>query len=449
MTFCKFPADFLFGAATAAYQIEGAWNEDGKGASIWDVHCHQPGMAENGDVACDHYHRYRQDVQLMKELGLDAYRFSISWSRIFPEGTGRVEPRGVDFYSRLVDELLAAGIRPFVTLHHFDLPQPLWEKNRGWMNRDTCFHFAEFAALMFDRLGDRVHDWITHNEPRVYISGYAGTGSPPALGGGFRAGMIAEHHLLYSHALAVKALRASGKPGQIGITLSMGNAHPISSRAEDVKAAQRAVLHDVYWNLDAMYKGRYPSELTNRPEVAALLPGGWEEDCREIAGAGSDFIGINHYRINWAEFDPESPFGFRFIYDQDRVPVKTVNGLGWPIVPEGMFETLSLVARRYPGVPLYITENGYADNIPAANAPQIGDPPRIAFLAQYLENVHRALSEGANLKGYFVWSLLDNFEWGSFDPRFGIVAVDYRTQQRTPKNSARWYAELCRTKRLP
>jgi beta-glucosidase len=444
----QFPHGFLFGAATAAYQIEGAWNEDGKGESIWDAYCHRPGSKENGDAACDQYHRYREDVALIKEMGLNAYRFSISWPRILPDGKGKIEQRGIDFYSKLVDELLAAGIRPFATLFHWDMPQALWLQHQGWMSKDVCQHFADYSAIVFKHLGDRVHDWITHNEPRVHISGYVVRNSAPGLGGGVRAGVVAEHHILYSHALAVQAFRASGRTGQIGITLSTGNAHPITPSEDDRRAAHQAVLHDVYWNLDVLYKGSYPAELTGLRAVAAIMPRGYEQDASTIHAASADFIGINHYRINWAEHNAESPFGFRFIYDEKRVPVKETTGQHWPVVPEGMYETLMLVGRRYPGVPLYITENGYADDLPASADPIVRDPQRISFLRRYLANAHRAMGEGVNLKGYFVWSLLDNFEWGSFNPRFGLIAVDYRNQKRTLKDSAKWYAGVAASRML-
>lgn len=442
MTSRRFPPGFLLGAATAAYQIEGAWDADGKGESIWDRFLHDPARTakvENGDTACDSYHRFAEDIGLMKEIGLNAYRFSISWPRVMPSGKGRVEQRGIDYYARLTDGLLAAGIEPFATLFHWDMPAALWDSHKGWMSRDVARYFGDYAALMYERLGDRVTHWITHNEPRVHVSGYAGTGSAPGYGKGPEASVVAEHNILVSHALAVQAFRASGKQGAVGITLSMGNARPLGDTAADGQAAMRAVEHDVYWNLDAIYRGSYPS-LARQGQVNALLPRGWETDCAFAREQGSDFIGVNHYRINWAEHDASSPFGYRFVYDRKRVPCEETTGIGWPVVPEGMYETLKLVGERYPGVPIYVTENGYADSIPASQAPRVHDPERISFLERYMGSALRAAEEGVPLKGYFVWSLLDNLEWGHYDPRFGLIAVDFRTPalERTLKDSAQW-----------
>ena len=440
----RFPADFLFGAATSSYQIEGAWNEDGKGASIWDVHGHRPlddgRPRPNGDVACDHYHRYREDVALMKEVGLKAYRFSIAWPRIVPEGQGRVETRGLDFYARLVDALLAAGIQPVPTLFHWDMPAALYSRHQGWMNREVGRYFAEYAHLCFKHLGDRVSTWITHNEPRVHVNcGYAGK-EPPGHNGGIPAAIQAEHNMLLAHAQAVQAFRQGGFPGQIGITLSSGPAYPLTSGPADAEAARKAVEYDVYWNLDVIYRGRYPA-LADEPEVAALFAPGREQDCAFIHAHPSDFIGINHYRANFAEAKPDHPLGFDLVFDA-RVPVSERTGLDWWILPEGMHEILQMMSKRYPGIPLYVTENGCAERLPYDQPPRIHDPERISFLQRYLAQAHRAMAEGANLKGYFVWSLLDNFEWGSYEPRFGLIGVDFKTQARTLKDSARWLKEV-------
>jgi beta-glucosidase len=437
----SFAKDFMWGAATAAYQIEGAWDADGKGESIWDRHCHRPGATESGDMACDHYRRYLEDVGMMAKMGLKAYRFSLSWPRVLPTGTGAVEQRGIDFYKRLADALLERDITPFVTLFHWDLPVTLWDKYQGFMSRETSKRFADYADIVFRALGDRVTNWITHNEPRVHVSGYASSGGCPGLGGGQKAATVAEHHILLSHALAVQAFRDGGYKGQIGITLSMGDVDPLSGSNADQQAAADAIDHDVYWNLEAIYHGMYPRSLCDRPEVSALLPEGWKEDCATIHGAASDFIGVNHYRINWAESDSASPFGYRFVYDK-RVPAREVTGLGWPVVPEGMYRTLMLLKKRYGETPIYVTENGYADSIPASEPPKPNDPERISFLERYMGQAKRAVSEGVNLKGYFVWSLLDNFEWGHYDPRFGLIAVDYATQTRILKDSAKWYRDV-------
>ncbi len=440
----RFPDDFLFGASTSSYQIEGAWNEDGKGPSIWDVRGHRPlanGQPRpNGDVACDHYHRYRGDIALMKEIGLNAYRFSIAWPRIVPTGKGRVEMRGMDFYSRLVDELLAAGIQPVPTLFHWDMPAPLYDQYQGWMSKEVGHHFTDFAELCFRHLGDRVSTWITHNEPRVHVyCGYLGT-EPPGYNGGVPAAIKAEHNMLVAHAQAVQAFRQTGIKGQIGITLSVGPAYPLTGSPADAEAARKAVEYDVYWNLDAIYRGRYPA-LADEPKIAVLFAPDRDEDCAFIHTHPSDFIGINHYRANFAEAKPDHPMGFDLVFDS-RVQAEERTGLGWWVMPEGIYEVIGLLAKRYPGIPLYVTENGCAEKVPHDQPPRTDDPERISFLQRYMMNAHRALKEGANLKGYFVWSLLDNFEWGSYEPRFGLIGVDFKTQERTLKSSAWWLKEV-------
>lgn len=432
----RFPEHFLWGAATSAYQIEGAWNEDGKGVSENDEKFHRPEYRENGDVACDHYHRYREDVELMRRIGLTAYRFSLNWSRIIPEGFGRVEQRGIDFYSRLVDALLEAGIRPFATLYHGDMPIALMRRHQGWLSTETCKYYGDYAAVMFKALGDRVRDWMTINEPRNVAQEYR------EIGDGAAGVVVAEHRMLQAHALAVQAFRSSGRLGQIGTAISTGVAYPLTTSAADETAARMAVLHDMYWNLDVLYKGSYPDELLASESMRSALPDGFEADCAVIHAAGSDFIGFNHYRANWAE-RADTPMGYRFVWDR-AVPVKELTGNGWPIVPDGMYHTIRMLAERYPGVALYITENGYADSYPVSEPPMLEDAARVSFMERYLTNVHRAIAEGADVRGYFYWSLLDNYEWGSFDPHFGLVNVDLPMQKRTMKQSASWYAATIR-----
>ncbi|MBD3239698.1 MAG: beta-glucosidase [Chitinivibrionales bacterium] len=451
MATVTFPDNFVFGCATAAYQIEGAWDADGKGPSIWDTFAHTPGKIKHGhsgDIACDHYHRYAEDVALMKEIGLGAYRFSVSWPRIVPDGVGKVNQAGIDFYSRLVDELLAAGIQPFPTLFHWDMPQNLFDRYRGWLGRDTAYRFADYAETMFRALGDRVHHWITHNEPKnVHISsGYVGANGPPEVGGGFEAGLAANHIIMLAHGLAVQAFRSSDCDGEIGITLAMGAARPLSDSKEDAEATERAVEWDVFWNLELLFNGRY-SDLTERPQVKALMPQFDKHDL-EVIATPMDFLGINHYRANWAENDPEHPLGYHFIWGK-REPCDERTGIGWPVTPWSMYETLTMVSARFPDVKLYITENGYADSVPPGEPPKVSDPERIAFLRRYIASAAKAMAEGVNLVGYFVWSLLDNLEWSSgFEPRFGIIAVDFDTQERTLKDSAKWYRELLRARRI-
>lgn len=438
----KFDQNFIFGASTAAYQIEGAWDEDGKGVSIWDHFAHLPGTMRHGhtgDVACDHYHRYREDVALMKELGLDSYRFSISWPRIFPQGKGPANRKGVDFYARLVDTLLDAGISPFITLFHWDMPQALWDDCRGWLGRDSVGYFTEFAHTMFRALGDRVEHWITHNEPKnVHIhAGYVHGNCPPQHKGGFRDGLLANHHMMLAHGKAVRAFRDEGCAGEIGITLAMGHARPLTDAEEDVAATHRAIEYDVFWNPDLLLTGRY-STLADAPHVRPFLPRSEPGDFETIA-TPMDFLGINHYRGNWIRHDDAPPFRFAFAGD-DEIPIQERSGIGWPVTPESMYDTLTLVSRRYPRLKLYVTENGYADATKPGEQRKLDDCERIRFMQRYIANVHRAKAEGVNVAGYFAWSLMDNLEWGAgFEPRFGLISVDFDTLKREPKASAKWY----------
>ncbi len=438
-----FPPGFCFGAATAATQIEGAWNEDGKGLSIWDRWAHASPKRDKPDVACDHYHRYGQDVELMRQIGLNAYRFSISWPRIFPEGTGQVEPRGLDFYSRLVDALLEAGITPFVTLFHWDLPEALWQRQQGWMSRDTAQAFADYAATVFDALGDRVHHWITHNEPKnVHVhSGYRDGSSAPGLKGGHRAALTASHHMLLGHGLAVQAFRQSGRSGQIGITEAAGFPHPRSDDPRDAQAADYALQYDCFWHVDAICRGHYP-EMVNEDFMYPFMPENFEADYPAIASP-VDFLGINYYRDNWFSYDEAQPVHYRF-NDPPEIPRTPYGNL---ITPEGTWRLLRAFQERVPGMPLYITENGYAgtDATERVNADgHVADEDRTQFIASYLAQAARAIRDGVNLRGWFVWSLLDNYEWGTYKPRFGLIHVDYETQQRTVKDSAWWFGQVAR-----
>jgi beta-glucosidase len=444
MTQYTFPTEFVFGAATAAHQIEGAWAEDGKGASIWDAWAHAGHTKATADVACDHYHRWREDVAMMKRMGLRAYRFSIAWPRVFPEGTGRIERRGLDFYSRLVDELLAAGIQPFVTLFHWDMPQALWERHRGWLSRNVASYFADYAAECFRVLGDRVQHWITHNEPKnIHVhTGYRDGSSAPGHKGGQRDCLLAAHNMLLGHGLAVQAYRASGHGGRIGITEAAGLPHPHSSDLKDALAAGYALEYDCFWHVDAICKGRYP-ELVNAAFIRPLMPANFEADYPVIS-TPIDFLGINYYRDNWFSYDESAPVRFRF-NDPPQIPRTPWGNL---ITPEGTHGLLMAFHQRVPNMDLYITENGFAgtDQTEAVGADgRVADADRTRFLEQYLSHAARAVREGARLKGYFVWSLMDNYEWGTYEPRFGLVYVDYKTQRRYLKDSATWYRQLIRS----
>lgn len=448
------PAGFRWGVATAAYQIEGAAAEDGRTPSIWDTYAHTPGRVaggDTGDVACDHYHRMPQDVALIRDLGLDTYRFSVSWPRVQPGGTGGLNPKGIDFYERLVDELLAAGIDPWVTLYHWDLPQAL-EDAGGWPHRDTAYRFADYADLVFGRLGDRVDNWTTLNEPWCSaMLGYAYGDQAPGHRD-FPAGIRAVHHLLLGHGLATDRMRAAAQLAdrevRLGITLNLGTAHPATDTAADRDAARRADGLNARLYLDPLLRGQYPADviedLDRRGAVLPVEPGDLE-----VISAPIDVLGVNYYTgwlfshvdENGSTVDPDG-----VVVTREVGRGRPVTAMGWEIVPECFTELLVRLAREYPGVPLVITENGAAFPDRQADDGSVPDPDRIAYLAAHIAAVQEAVAQGADVRGYFVWSLLDNFEWSyGYDKRFGIVRVNYETQERTLKDSAIWLREQIRT----
>ncbi|HEV8578325.1 MAG TPA: GH1 family beta-glucosidase [Thermoanaerobaculia bacterium] len=438
----SFPAGFLWGAATSAYQIEGSPLAEGAGPSIWHRFSHTPGCVrdgDTGDVACDHYNRFREDVALMRELGLGAYRFSIAWGRVLPEGTGRVNQRGLDFYRRLVDALREAGIAPVATLYHWDLPAALDDRG-GWTNRDVADWFAEYAAVCYQALDDRVELWATLNEPWVvtdggYLTGVLAPGRRSAF-----AAALAGHNLLRAHAAAVAAYRAMGRQ-RIGVVVNLEPKHPASDRPDDHAAAARA---DAYMNrhyLDPLLLGRYPEEL------AGIYGEAWREDFDREAESLSvpiDWLGINYYSRNVVRHQPDAwPLGAARVRQARAIHTET----DWEVYPAGLEETLLRVARRYRPLPLYVTENGAAFYDPPSPVDgRVDDPLRIAYLRDHLRAIGRAIAAGADVRGYFAWSLLDNLEWShGFSKRFGIVHVDFATLQRTVKASGRWYSEVART----
>lgn len=438
----RFPDSFLWGAATAAYQIEGSPLADGAGPSIWHRFSHTPGRVANGDtgdVACDHYNRYREDVALMRELGLTAYRFSISWSRVFPEGTGTVNQRGLDFYRRLVDELVAAGIRPMATLYHWDLPAALDDRG-GWLNRDVASWFADYADTMYRALDHGVPMWATLNEPWVVTDGgYLHGPLAPGHRNLFEAPR-ATHNLLRSHAKAVAAYRATGRH-QIGMVVNLEPKYPESDSAADREACVRA---DAYMNrqyLDPIFLGRYPRELIDGfGEAWPDIP---SSDFDELT-APTDFLGINYYKRGITRHDDAVIVERALRVDNPRA---TVTDVGWEVYSTGLTDILTWVRDTYGNRPIYITENGAAFyDPPQAFHGRVEDPLRVDYLREHIGAVHDAMQKGVDVRGYFVWSLLDNFEWAlGYAKRFGIVHVDYATQKRTPKASARFYAEVIRT----
>ncbi|CAN5647975.1 GH1 family beta-glucosidase [soil metagenome] len=441
----RLPAGFRFGASTASYQIEGAVEEDGRGPSVWDTFCARPGTVVDGSsgaVACDHYHRYPEDVALMRGLGLDAYRLSVSWSRVQPDGSGRINGAGLAFYDRLVDELLAAGVQPMVTLFHWDLPQVLQDKG-GWLQRDTVERFAEYATLVGLRLGDRVEHWCPVNEPNIVtMLGHALGTHAPGQQLMFDALPVA-HHLNIAHGRAVAALRATGARS-VGTANNHAPVWPASDSAADVAAAG---LYDVLMNKlfsDPMLLGRYPEGF------AELMPGPVEDDLAVIS-APLDFYGVNYYSPARVA-DPSSPVPAASGLALENAPFKLVDVEGyprtafdWPVVPAGLTELLTSLRATYADKlpPILITESGCAyDDVVTADG-TVPDPDRIAYLDAHLRAIGQAIEEGVDVRGYYTWSLLDNFEWAEgYTKRFGLVHVDFDTQQRTPKDSYAWYRDV-------
>lgn len=442
----RFPDGFLWGAATASYQIEGSPLADGAGPSIWHRFAHTPGTiraGETGDVACDHYRRWREDVGLMRELGLKAYRFSMAWPRVLPDGRGKVNEPGLSFYDRLVDALLDAGIVPFVTLYHWDLPGALQDEG-GWANRDVVGWFADYADLVFGRLGDRVRHFITLNEPLVVADAghIAGVHAP-----GMRdlcAGMRAVHHLLLAHARAVQAFRASrAGDGEIGITLNLWPSHPASASPEDGAAAERSSAYNNRLFLDPIFRGCYPEVIVPRLlealGSAEAWPGMQPGDLRQIQKP-VDFLGINYYSRSVVQAAPGEGL-------LDSRPVRQAaphTEMDWEVYPEGLYEILAWIRRTYGDTPVYVTESGAAyPDVVEPGSGMVNDDDRLAYLRDHFIQAHRAIQDGVDLRGYFVWSLLDNFEWAhGYSKRFGIVHVDFGTQRRTIKKSGRWYREV-------
>jgi beta-glucosidase len=437
-----FPPHFLWGAATAAYQVEGSPLADGAGPSIWHRFSHTPGLVANGDtgdVACDHYHRYDADIALMRDLGLNAYRFSVSWSRVLPEGKGRVNEKGLDFYRRLVDALRKAGIQPLITLFHWDLPAALDDRG-GWLNRNVSLWFAEYANVMFRALDDRQPLWATLNEPWVVTDGgYLHGPLAPGHRNWFET-PIAAHNLLRAHGAAVSAYRAVGK-SQIGIVVNLEPKHPASESDEDRKAVIRA---DAYMNrqyLDPIFFGAYPAEL---PE---LFGEAWPEiDERDFAEIRQpiDFIGVNYYKRGLTRNDPNKMVERASLVHNPRAVYTETD---WEVFPDGLTETLAWVHQRFGNLPLYITENGAAFYDPPTADGEVEDPLRVDYLRTHIRAAREAMRQGVDLRGYFVWSLLDNFEWAlGYSKRFGIIHVDFETQKRTLKTSAKFYKEVIRTR---
>lgn len=453
MSKMDFPQDFVWGAATSAYQIEGAWNEDGKGASIWDRYSHTPGnvhAGDTGDVACDHYHRWSEDIDLMKEIGLRAYRFSTAWTRILPEGRGRVNQPGLDFYSRLVDGLLEAGIQPYVALYHWDLPQVLQDQG-GWPVRATAEAFAEYVDAVSRRLGDRVKHWVTFNEPTCSsLLGYqAGIHAPGVCD--WTQALGAAHHLLLAHGLGMQVVRANVPQAEAGMVIDPIPAEPATGTPADYALYRWFDGYHNRWFLDPLFGRQYPADILEEHvrrghlvslEPDFLLPGDYDTIAEPM-----DFLGLNYYRravMDAAEADRGG------VEEPTEDPDADHTEMGWEIYPQGLFELIMNVYTEYRPPKILITENGASFSDGPGPDGRVHDERRIQYLHGHIAAVQRAILNGAPVTGYFVWSLLDNFEWSrGFSQRFGIIYVDFDTQLRLPKDSAVWYSHVIEENRLP
>lgn len=444
----NFPSNFQWGAATSAYQVEGAWKQDGKGESIWDRFSHTPGKIiknENGDTACDHYSLWQTDIQLMKELGLQAYRFSTAWTRIFPTGRGSINQAGLDFYSRLVDGLLDAGIEPIVCLYHWDLPQALQDQG-GWPLRETALAYGDYANTVTRHLGDRVKQWITHNEPTCagllgYQTGFHAPGYTD-----WKLTLPAIHHLLLSHGFGVQAVRANVTGGQVGMVMDPIPYQPASYRPEDVAATRWEDGYHNRWYLDPLFGRGYPADILSEHIQMGNLPHNGlnyiKQGDYELIAIPTDFLGINYYRRGVVQVGENGRVGSPIATPH---PEAGYTEMGWEIYPWGLFEVIMLMHLTYRPKAIYVTENGasYSDG-PGIDG-RVRDTRRIHYLREHLAAVQQAIMAGAPVNGYFAWSLLDNFEWAmGYDQRFGLVHVDFKTMKRTPKDSAFWYRQVIR-----
>jgi len=438
----KFPEGFDWGTASASYQIEGGWDTDGKGESIWDRFCHTPGNINDntsGDVSCDFYHRYEEDIKLIKDLGIKVYRLSVAWSRIFPEGTGKVNEAGIEFYRKVLRCLHGNGIKSALTLYHWDLPQKLQDRG-GWVNREIVDWFEAYAKVLYERLGDIVDIWITLNEPICSsIIGYWLGDHAPGYHD-YSMALAAVHNLLLSHGKAVKAYRVSGLKAEIGITLNMNMSYPFNPKnAADVEAAKRNQEQSNNLFGDPIYLGKYPEELFSYLKKKGVVIPEIKDGDMELISQKLDFFGLNTYFTDHVKADGTN-------WPLDCVSLKTgkpQTDIGWELNPEGMYDLLKWIHGRYKQRKIFITENGAACNDWVNIEGKVFDPNRIDYITRYLMQVHRAIGEGVPVMGYYIWCFCDNFEWNKgLTQRFGIVHIDYRTQKRIPKESALWYAEL-------
>ncbi|MCM8710004.1 GH1 family beta-glucosidase [Clostridium sp. SYSU_GA19001] len=460
----KFPHDFLFGAASASYQVEGAWNEDGKGISNWDVFSKIPGKTyknTNGDISVDHYHRYKEDIKLMSEIGLESYRFSISWPRIIPDGDGQVNEKGLDFYNNLIDECLKYGIVPFVTLYHWDLPQTL-EECGGWTNKRTVDAFVKYANVCFNAFGDRVKHWITFNETIVFTSlGYLAGAHPPGIKNDIKKYFQATHNVFTAHARAVKDYKALRQFGEIGITHVFSPAFSADEKEENKLAAYHANQYSLAWYYDPVLKGEYPDYVVKQLEEKGWTPDWTEEELSIIktSAASNDFIGLNYYQPQRViknnnsdeviERTRENSTGapgnasFDGVYRTVKMEDKVYTKWGWEISPEAFFEGLKMLKAHYGDIKIYITENGLGDEDPIIEG-EIVDVPRIKYIETHLKAVKNAIAEGINIKGYYAWSAIDLLSWlNGYKKQYGFIYVDHNNNlNRKIKLSGYWYKKI-------
>lgn len=463
----KFAKDFLFGAASASYQVEGAWNEDGKGVSNWDVFSKIPGKTfegTNGDVAVDHYHRYKEDIKLMAEMGLESYRFSISWPRIIPNGTGEVNPKGIEFYNNIIDECLKYGIVPFVTLYHWDLPQVLEEKG-GWLNKETVEAFVKYAEVCYKAFGDRVKHWITFNETIVFCSlGYLAGAHPPAIVGDVNKYFQATHNVFLAHAKSIELYKSLKQYGEIGITHVFSPAFSVDDKEENILAAKHANELELNWYYDPILKGEYPKYVVDNLSKNGIKIDWTESELEIIRNAAdkNDFIGLNYYqpqRVMKNNIDenidrnrenstgaPGNP-SFDGFYRTVKMDDKKYTKWGWEISPEAFLEGLKMLKGRYGDVKIYITENGLGDEDPIIEG-EIVDIPRIKFIETHLSAVKNAIKEGINIKGYYAWSVIDLLSWlNGYKKQYGFIYVDHNDNlNRKKKASFYWYKNIIKTR---
>ncbi len=441
MSDLSFPAGFAWGAATASYQIEGAVNEDGRKPSVWDTYCATPGKVEDGAsgaVACDHYHRYQDDVNLIADLGFPYYRFSLAWPRIMPDGVGAVNPKGIDFYNRLIDALVEKGIQPAVTLFHWDYPQSL-EDIGGWTHPDAHKWFGDYAETCFRAFGDRVKFWITENEPWCHAFLGSGVGAHAPGNTDLDLCYKVAHGLLLGHGEAVARYRGLNQGGKIGITTNHRYDVPYSDDPKDILATEQSNIWNAGWFLDPIYKGDYADYMKQRYPVPEFT-----EETSKLVSQPTDFMGLNFYEGSYVRWKDGAP------NDAEQVPLHKSGEtqMGWFRVPESLKTTLVKSQQAYNPAEIYITENGCAYDYPVVDG-RVHDELRVQFLREYMAAARESIDEGVNLKGYFVWSLMDNFEWAfGYRPRFGIVHVDYETQVRTPKDSALMMREIIKANSL-